>query len=181
MKKYIAIIGLLVFVTVNGFCETWVFHGCKDNYSEALFYEDISNGSMYALRWDWNYDQEYPTWADSGISFNWENASGYNDTLTFECPSGYILYGIAVSAPWPDYNNGQLFGYQWDYQLHKPAQYNIPSGEYWVDFASDGTGRLSITQPADFGKWAWDGSINPSWIEPETAILQHGKKIGHVK
>lgn len=78
---------------------------------------------------------------------------------TWQCPT----CNVWVGGPPPDFMGG--------------GESSIGIGaEYWIDFASDGTARIATTQPSDFGKWAWDGSINPSWI-----ALKKGFAKGHNK
>lgn len=173
MKKVVLSIAVLILALAT-WASTVTIHGCKDNYL-ILNYDD-SNWSAQ-LVWDWTWDNQNPDSIWSG-EYTWTFypeyseywSGGYADTLTLSIPSqyGYCSYGEIAG---PNYENRGNRVY-----LSTPN-----SGEVWVDFSEDGNARISISQPADFGKWAWDGSVNPSWIEPTPPMFkkQHGK--GHFK
>lgn len=149
---------------------TWTIHGFRDNAAGIGFLTSDLHARGTSFQWDWTWDQLYPESTDSGLYFTtndvWYRQTEYQDTLTADVPEEQLCYYAWVSGPAPDYNWGEYIAYP---TLGDP-------GEYWIDFSSDGTLRWSSTQPADFGKWAWDGSVNPSWVEP-LARKGHGK--GH--
>lgn len=154
----------------------WTFHGAKDNWLGVVFYgvdPVTDNPTEYVNNWDWTYDQLYPSTPDSGFwTFDYVTEvytppSGvWSEIWTFSPPNGVALYSIDLSGPANDYL-GDV------YWLH-PV---INEGEYWVDFDSGGQGRISIIQLADFGKWAWNGSINPSWTAAKKGFAKgHNKQ-----
>lgn len=163
MKTLIGLLSVLVCFTVQA--ATWTFHGCKDNYS-AVTWIQASPLQFYTMSWDWTWDQTGLGDIDSGTRFLVSGGfdsgySGYSESLTLDIPDGYEFLTLMVTGPYPDYNGDQS-------NLDFPT---IP-GEYWLDFASDGTRRLSTTAPTDFGKWAWDGALNPNYVAP---LVIHGR------
>lgn len=154
----------------------WTFHGCKDNWSavrlrQASWPDPTTH--EYFIYWDHTWDLMYPELADSGSTYRDANQNllsyvqeGYLDTYSLDIPSDYYVFMADVYGPAPDYSgNGNELS----------SSFAWP-GEYWIDFDATGSPRVSMTQPSDFGKWAWDGSVNPSWFEP-LAKKGHGK--GH--
>lgn len=182
MKACLTLFCWLFSVCIS-FAVTWTFHGTKDNYSIVYILSGLGPGPGYdplgVMQWDWNYDQEFPQWADSGLAttrdaqgnYIW---SGYSDSLTLTTPDKTAWVSeIDLSGPADNYSGRVSI---WS----NPVESIVPPGEYWLDFDSTGTIRLSTTQPSDFGKWAWDGSLNPSWVEP-LAVHGKGKALGHGK
>lgn len=176
---------LLLVSTFISQASTWTFHGCKDNYTDFIFWQSSAQADQFWARWDWNWDQAFPNAFDSGISVNgYINPSGYSETLAFDPPGGVFLYGLNISSPYSDspgayFDGSQTLGCVFDFSTMTPQPFDLAEGEYWLDYDGSGNLRLSTAQPSDFGKWAWDGSINPSWVEPLTAKKHHGK--GHGK
>jgi len=121
------------------------------------------------MSWDFGWDQTLLGPIDSGTrtlvngpgGVTDSGFTGYSDVLTLEVPDGFVFLTLSVTSGYPDYNG--------DYN-------NIPfpsvPGEYWIDMDSSGVPRLSTSQPSDFGKWAWDGSINLNYVAP---LVAHGK------
>lgn len=154
--------------------ETWTIHGARDNYLWVQFHKAWENPYIWEYAyWDYGFDQAYPEWADSGFYVWWDgnvtNTVEWRESWTYDLPDRAAPDDFVLGSPGPDYLSTQIYS----------ASFLSAPGEYWIDFAPDGSARISTTQPADFGKWAWDGSINPSWVEPLTAKKQHGK--GHGK
>lgn len=170
MKKLIFLLVITLSV-LSIHAETWTIHGFRDNAAGVQFMTSDRHSSGVAFEWDWTWDQIYPDSTDSGLyiitSDVWQRQSEYQDTITAEVPYDQTCYMIWISGPAPDYNWGQ-------YEFYPNLG---ASGEYWFDFNSDGTMRWANSEPSDFGKWAWDGTINPSWVEP---LVVKGKK-GHRK
>lgn len=167
------LIALLVSVTSICSAAQWTFHGFKDNYS-AVTWTDFSEPITYlCMSWDWAWDQAGLGTIDSGTrtlvnsigGITDSGFTGYSDVLSLDVPDGFVFLTLSVTSGYPDYNG--------DYS-------NLPfpktSGEYWLDMDSTGSPRLSTSQPTDFGKWAWDGSINPNYVAPAAV---HGKS--HIK
>lgn len=128
---------------------------------------------VYNLQWDYDWDTAFPSSADSGLHLwtpvlgvvtDW---TGYSDTLSFDdLYSGVgerLVFPVILSGPSPDYSS------------YTYVDWSGGPGEYWIDFNSAGTPRISTSAPFDFGKWAWDGSINPNYVAPLTK-KHHGKK-----
>lgn len=173
---HLSAVVLLLASSVALLAQTWTVHICPDNYTRADVYGPPikeSWGNVPAWYSEVCFDSFYGTY---GTWVDW-----HHETLSYwgyeiaEMGSNYAtFYAVSndtqsaffeISGPGPDCNNcidGAL---------------NVSGGEFWIDFASDGTARVSTLQPSDFGKWAWDGSVNPSWAEPLSAKRSHGK--GH--
>lgn len=188
MKTLILLLALQVYA-LSAIAQTWTIHGAKDNYlyiqSDGPSLEFGDN--FWALQWfehgqwDWAFDQDFPDYSDSGIStfvfdgsdqYSQSSWSGYSNVLIFDIPelmTGPIsLIRATLTGPYPDY-----YG-DW-------SEYILPSygGEYWIDFSEVGIVRISTSQPNDFGKWAWDGSINPNYVEPISPLKSNrGKHLG---
>lgn len=149
---------------------TWTFHGVKDNYSAVVIQN--ANPVVFAS-WEFVGDFYEPQYACSGAQFwngsSWSDPTGYSDTISFSVSDECRMTCWVVSGPYPDYEGWYL----WSVPFWSEG---MTPGEYWIDFALDGTARINTTQPSDFGKWAWDGTINPSWVEP---VSLKGK--GHTK
>lgn len=188
MKTLVGLLSVLVCFAVQA--ATWTIHAFKDNYTHVSIlspggwpsgvFGQGSEGNLWfiGVDWDWNWDQLYPDNADSGayvdtmqIDGSYSNTSylGYQDTWGFDPPTVTGLFWdattpttqIFISGGAPDYGGGVSASFN-DY----------PPSEVWIDFASDGTLRLSTSLPPDFGKWAWDGSLNPNYVAP---LAIHGK------
>jgi hypothetical protein len=194
----------LVFCSCSVSASTWTVHNWKDNFLSLSWRTEwtqlscggtstFGSGYIAGATWDFAFDQEYPEWASSGYGssalqcdggYAGIRVDGYSDSYTVSIPvgtfDGPVISGggtdVVSSSCWltggyPDWAGGGSFSL-------------LTPGEYWIDFAPDTAIRISTTQPADFGKWAWDGSVNPSWVEPLSASpakSQHGKKLGHSK
>lgn len=159
---------------------TWTFHAFQDNFYVVKLAPAYVPGSPTTLvEIDLDFGADLAGFQTSGI-FWW----GYNGDTTIEVtantpavvedvPGDWRIRFLIVAQGFPDYNG------TWS-QVARPE---LSPGEYWLDFSIDGSYRVSATSPADFGKWAWDGSVNPSWVEPLTAAPSpgRGKKLGHAK
>lgn len=171
MKSIIILIGLVASMGSNA--AEWIFHGCKDNYS-AVTWTDLGQPTTYlCMSWDWLWDQTGLGPIDSGtrtlVSGGYDSGySGYAESLTLDVPDGFVFLTCMVTSGYPDYNGN------WD-----NVPFPLVSGEYWLDMDSTGTPRLSTSRPEDFGKWAWDGSVNPNWVEPMST--RPGRRLGHKK
>lgn len=174
--------------------QTWTVHAVKDNYTDAYvvgplgFYPDgfVIITWCYDLAFDWDWDRLNPENAYSGVYptvwVGGENDGsyvtttsilGWSSSFTVEdlpiegvtLDTSRMNICVTITGPAPDYFGGwqtvNIYGTQ-------------NGGEWWLDFGSDGIIRTLTYQPDDFGKWAWDGSINPSWVEP-LAKKGHGK------
>jgi hypothetical protein len=160
-------------LTVTANAATWTFHTWQDNFTDVTLGETFSGIPWhYAdLQSDPSFDSAFPESPYSGVYWwDWSFDSSPAATVyTITTPDDWWITSFYVAQGYPGYN-GSWVGEQ------RPT---LPAGEYWVDFASDGSYRVSATEPDDFGKWAWDGSINPSWVEHLSAVEQPGKKLGH--
>lgn len=155
---------------------TWTIHSFKDNAPTATW---SSSSEYWMVFWDLAFDLAQPDSPDSGFYQAFVGGSdglnlisgGYQDTWTINIPDDSWLVRVDMYGPYPDYNgwDGHLYwpgGHAWNGQIIPPSSTSnspIP-GEYWIDYDSTGVARMSTAQPSDFGKWAWDGSINPSWV-----------------
>lgn len=171
---------LLSIVSLKTEGAIWTLHGCKDNYLQVRWIAD-QNPPFYwggTMDFDWTWDQLYPDQSDSGIQ-TWDLSgstswTGYSDALSLDVPDLARCWNAYQSGSGPNYDGWNDWSLYWE---------TMVAGEYWIDFAPDGAVRISTTSPSDFGKWAWDGSVNPSWVEPPLAPAQQGKRLakGHNK
>jgi len=150
MKKLASIIALIS-LAITLTASDWTFHGTKDNWTRVAFRTPTpEGGDSYDLAWDWNFDQLYPMDAYSGlqtfIGGNWSAPSGYSDVIIASIPDSIVISWVYIAGPAEDYNGFDMLSYS---QL----DFVIP-GEWWIDFSSTQTLRISSTQPIDFGKWA---------------------------
>ena len=160
---------VLLFIS-NAWADQWTFHGFRDNYS-AVTWTDFGQPTTYlCMSWDWGWDQTGLGPVDSGTRTLVSGVSdsgftGYSDVLTLDVPAGFVFLTCTVTSGYPDYNGN-------------PNNVTFPTiaGEYWLDMDSTGNPRISSSQPSDFGKWAWDGSINPDYVAPLLIRKHHGKK-----
>lgn len=175
MKAIIA----LILTTVCVHCQTWTFHSAETvnpvvtvtsdgtwnavpgwyviNYQYGV--NDYGNPVSFQNQWLWQ-EQILQFWTPTGGV--WDTTFYYltGNTLTINQPP----VDVWVEGAIPDY-----FGYS-DYGA-------LATGEYWFDISPAGYDfRLSTTQPTDFGKWLWDGSINPNYVSPLAPKKHHGKK-----
>lgn len=173
MKKLIPFL-TTVFLAVSSMAATWTVHGFRDNWLWVDFHwYDQENSYVYVYEyafWDYDWDAVNPQYADSGWG-RWTDTGNtdiveYRDVWVFDMPDGAWCSWIDLSGPAPDYSN----------DLSSSGEEMAVPGEYWIDFGQDSSMRVSTIQPSDFGKWAWDGSVNASWVEP-LAKKGHGK--GH--
>lgn len=177
--KIIALI--LALFSTNLVASQWIVHGFRDNFLDVGIWGGQFQVTEYwvDLYWDYAWDIAVPSSADSGLykSQNWSGVTiGYQDTWTVDMPgpdAGFVLWAW-ISGGYPDYGGGLDLRYP-------PPDFNevrMTPGEYWFDFAQNGVGRITIgpNPPTDFGKWAWDGSINPSWV-----AAKKGYAKGHNK
>lgn len=168
MKKLAALTGILL-SALSGFSTTWTFHSWQDNFVDVT----LGDGTSYVdCFFDYSWDAAFPSSADSGVYWS----SGLITitpkalTLSVDVAPDWLMTSFYVAQGYPGYN-GSWSGI---------AEPDLTAGEYWIDFASDGSYRISASRHTDFGKWAWDGSLNPSWVEP-LAETKHGKALGHTK
>lgn len=183
--KLIACSFILFCSTLLGLCQTWTFHFFQDNCTSAVIYGTPTEQGSWSWTGsaflDFGWDSAEPESAYSGWEIAVWNGTGYvvessdlNTTGKYSFDSFGSIYNAwcSISGPYPDYSNFQ--------ELYLNT---IAGGEFWIDFSSDGILRSSSVLPDDFGKWAWDGSINPSWVEVPLAPVQQGKRLakGHNK
>lgn len=174
MKRLFSAI-IIAISLFQAYSSNWTFHGFKDNYS-AVTWTDFGQSSItyLCMSWDWGWDQTGLGPIDSGTRtlINGPGGvvdsgfTGYADVLTLDVPDGFVFITCSVTSGYPDYNGNS-------------DNVTFPSapGEYWLDMDSAGQPRLSTTQPPDFGKWAWDGSINPSWTAAKKGFAKgHNKQ-----
>lgn len=183
MKLLLALVALCVSVAI-GVSETWTIHGARENW--MVFAVRHWNFPNQQIRVIWNY-HNFPYEQQSGfynsiysdtepILLSYSEILEHRDTWIFDAPSGSI--GICESL-WG--GNEEYYGW-WSYPFGWPytfADWIQTPGEYWIDFESGGIPRLSTSIPSDFGKWLWDGSINPNYVEP--LILSKSKIRKHRK
>ena len=125
--------------------------------------------------WDWTYDQSHSQysgasdWSEFGGGFE---IQGFQESYSFPISSETL-----TDAEWIGF---EIVG--GDYQGDWTEWYltSLTGGEFWIDFNLDGTPRVSSIAPSDFGKWSWNGLLNPNYIEPIAPLSKkHGK--GHSK
>lgn len=176
MKKLIAFFLISACLPVLG--TTWTFHAARDNATSVSIYGPLLSGPNWmAYKW-WanaNFDfispyypvaTEVGVWDENTLTASVVDTFDMSDVLVIDVPFYDAAYAdCTVFGPYPDYMGDGL------------VLIPIDGGEFWIDFASDGAARISTIAPIDFGKWSWNGSINPSWVEP---LVVKGKK-GHRK
>lgn len=174
MKTFIAVTGLLVALATNA--STWTIHGTKDNATFVGWRYDIPLGTQTSFIWDYAGDSIWgpssgillDDWTSGTDEISWLQ-QGYSDVLTWDLQDDWAWMIVDISGPAPDYQN-----FQGNFSV-QPGE--ILPGEYWLDFDLNGKMRLSTTQPTDFGKWAWDGSVNPSWVSAKKGFAKgHNKQ-----
>lgn len=175
MKTWIA-----VFLScISCHAGTWILHGFSDNFLECSWQQDAFNGSpvLAYAEWDLAFDQAFPQWSDSGVSYDDATTwTGYSDVLTVTVPDGVILSTVTIGLGYPYYSSPGVDGRFLFWNGDQPQILTFP-GEYWIDIPAGGFGiRVSLFAPSDFGKWAWDGSINPNYVSPLAPKKHHGKK-----
>ncbi len=151
------ITSLFLFATLSIQAATWTIHAFKDNATYAVAYDSTDSqttGEMVYYYGIWSGDTLTIS-IDAELSV-WHPECGCLNP-------GASLFYIRVSGPAPKYRNPQYAFMQ------TSSGGDLAPGEYWVDFAQNGSGRLSTSQPSDFGKWAWNGKINPSY----SSALRH--------
>lgn len=165
MKSIFILIGLIFVQFAQA--ATWTFHTFEGEYFRCVWSQQ--NGDTYfyqSLEWS-QYD--YGGWygfkqiTQQLPDGTWTNISTDIIETTGTWSTDLPVYYAYNTGPGPnyDYPNGWF-------------DVSIPA-EYWIDFDSTGSARASTVRPVDFGKYLWDGSINPSWVEPVSAKKQHGK------
>ena len=156
---------------------TWTLHGFKDNFMYVKIVGTDFNPTgiwQYEIVWDWGYDQVFPLNTDSGLA-TWDGpnatyAGPYQDVWSIS--TDLEMAELTLSGGYPGYAGGATIQ-TWLGGILPIALQTI--SEAWIDFDSVGNIRASNTQPSDFGKWAWDGSINPHYVGPLTT-KHHGHK-----
>lgn len=184
-----AIALIAAFLTaINVGAATWTVHGTKENWMS--FVVRHWNNPNQELRIIWNFYQ-FPyeqasglydsTYSDiDGSLIGYTETLAYQDSWTVNAPDGSIAICELLWGGGPDDYSGW-----WDYPFGRPSTFGnwiqYP-GEFWIDFDSTGTPRLSTSKPSDFGKWLWDGSFNPNYIDPLSVVPQKSKRgRGHNK
>lgn len=130
--------------------------------------------------------------------FSWESED-YWDTLgsyfhnetSYSCISSNenLLNGLNYSEIFTGWeyttNFSCLVWSVWD--ANQPVittKYELSISNYsdiWVDWSNIpfSEPRITTQKPEDFGKWAWDGSINPNYVEPVGPLKStRGKHLG---
>lgn len=164
--KGLLIIALTALLQSQSIAATWTFHFWKDNYG----FVDVMGGNSTKevfVEWDFGdagYDGGVYVWESPDWSLPKETLGFFGD-YSFSLDDETFWGSVTINGPAPSFNGGG-----------SPLVLYIGGGEFWIDFSSDGAPRISETQPADFGKWAWDGSINPSWV-----AAKKGYAKGHNK
>lgn len=192
MKSIILFLSIVVSLTCRA--EMLTVHGAIDNYlmvavsgpklpcnpyvSYWIGSADPASSWYWGATWSWPYDQTSPPIIDSGEYFI------INDCSFGE---GNLPYYTNQQFGWTESHSIEITPdvRQCEWNLADPMGgyfmwigdlFPSMTGEYWVDFNPDCTGRVSTVKPTDFGKWAWDGSINPSWVEPVSLKVKGHKK-----
>ena len=175
--------------------QTWTLHTFKDNSTWIVvngpmgWFCDgggINNPGPYGTMWSATGDFEFnnPSWTWFHLFQNTcttgqqvlIDSAVYVDDFVFSEPSGGVIDPAGGQiVPRLNFDIG---GPNWEGAVSTPAA-DYTAGEYWFDFDQFGNARASSTQPSDFGKWAWDGTINPNYTGPLVAIKKRGK--GHNK
>lgn len=203
-KLILLIVGLIVSLSANA--QTWIIHNWKDNSTLWWFDTNIvsivgpeqgyvTTGWEYAAAFytDWASDQVFPLTPASQYysgalqptgTYLPNAVVGYSAVYTITVPTGTLGSDLLsemggfdeggyIEGGYPDYGDSGLG----DFHL------SLGGGEFWVDFSPSGIARVSNTKLSDFGKWSWDGSINPNWVEPLAAPSLPGKRLakGHAK
>lgn len=183
MKKIIA--SLLIACATSVTASDWVIHGAFGMNPSVTFHRVDPSGTtietvvlMYGVDSTWTF-----LWDGWAISYG-DDYSSFTNGSVLTWSSDFSTTGIV-----DDGIHGAASPLRWAIE-GGPPDFNPPAdplgwtsssapetpGEYWIDFGQDQHIRIENSQPPDFGKWDWDGSVNPSWVEP-LAKKGHGK--GH--
>lgn len=191
MKRFI-LFAWLVILSQSSNCQTWTIHAVTENTTSitalgpdlAGFNNGIAWGAaewFSSVGFDYGWDVANPAIISSGVlSEYWDSNSvsfatvisvpGFQNTLTCSAvyPDTAAVYW-SLSGGYPDY-----FG-------SAGGTLSFTGGEFWIDFDPSTTslvqvGRISNSQPSDFGKYLWDGSVNPNYVAPLLVKKHHGRK-----
>lgn len=130
------------------------------------------------MQFDYAWDVAFPSEADSGVEvFTFNGTDGYTKTTDI---NGWTDTMSFLADSTPEDASWYLFGGYPDYggeELGIGGNLPLVGGEFWIDFGPFGVARVNTSQPSDFGKWAWDGSINPSWTAAKKGFAKgHNKQ-----
>lgn len=157
MKSLFSI--LTIFLALSAYSATWIIHAAKDNTTVAQAYDSTHSqetGEMvyYTAVWDFKgtgvYQETQIIDIDAEVSVWDENCGCINP--------GAAMFYIQISGPYKQYKNRQYAF------VHTGGPNMLFPGEYWVDYAAGGIPRVLTSRPSDFGKWAWNGKVNPSYL-----------------
>lgn len=136
-------------------------------FSRIGIFDSLTGDQAYLyIETDWlGLSTVIPSLADAEVYF-----AAFLETHLANYPnptvSGWVELDIADE---PDY-------FSWNYinDNGSPGSINT-SLDWWVDWDQNGA-RFSNSRPSDFGKWMWNGSINPSWT-----AAKKGYAKGHIR
>lgn len=200
MKTILNVILSVLLFSSAADAATWTFHAARQNYTRIIFsvwqpVPDQNPGSGYVdstfyCYWNYAYDiakkkrtasqhssetmdfftgvwPDSPSWSSETVS------SSYSDDITCEVAvdegQTMLWQSGRISGPYPSFYGGSNF----TVDLYQ-------SQEWWIDFGPGGVARIQSYRPYDFGKWNWDGSINPNWVPPVLYPV-HGRGNKKVK
>ena len=189
LKSILLSVAILSLLSVNLTAADWVIHAAPGTNPFIGFSRVSTDGAtIESIQAMYGVDPtfSYATDAWSIVYLPYEGAYHHFVTGTvFTVDDSWITQAIPYS---PDY--GSISVQFWAIEGLPPDWIgwsdrdmgDTTVGEYWVDWASDGTIRITNSAPADFGKWLGDGSINPLYVEPmPLAPPKKGKAKGHNK
>lgn len=172
-----SLLTLCFLVWCNSSQAEWIFHSAETinpfvNFTTDGTFNVVSGFEFLDVEYGVDNYQAYTSFADQwvgeGIKFDgtwWsvkEEVVVSGKTFTYSGP--LLLYVVYIEGPFPDFLGGDLFS-------------GLTEGEYWLDVDTAGNhGRVSSSQPLDFGEYLWDGSINPNYVAPISLKKHHGRK-----
>lgn len=151
------------------FAADWQIHGALGLNPWVNFQRVSPDGhSIQIETFMYGTDADFLVNSDQWLLSDTSGWVTYTNGLILSVSSDWITTEIAYN---PDYGTSSyLFwfieGGAPDFLGGSSAVAPSVAGEYWIDFDTTGSIRISNSQPLDFGKWTWDGSINPNYVLP---------------
>jgi len=146
-------IALFLTLALSAQAVTWTIHAWRDNLTYAVAYDSTHSQETGQMVF---YEGTVPSASGDTIVLTIDAVESVFDESCGCINPGASLFYIRISGPAPRTKNVQ-------YAFSQGYEEILPPGEYWVDFDSNGIARLSTVQPADFGKWSYNGKVNPSY------------------
>lgn len=172
--KSLFIIACLLFSQICN--AAWVFHSCETvnpwmNFTTDGTYNVVSDFEVITVEYGVDNFNGYTAFADQwvGQDITFDGIQwGLNQVVqvsgnTFTYSGSLLFNAVYIEGPFPDFLGGDTFT-------------GLIEGEYWLDVVpGGGHGRISTSQPVDFCKYLWDGSLNPNYVAPLTKSKGHKK------